>query len=274
MAKWRCLWGSIVFSRRLARCSLLANLLYRDGIAAADAWGIIRRDDVKAKLFPKRKLSDRQVESAVDELLAEGLLCQHGDGEVWLHWCNWDYYQGEKVRKGRGAPALVIQCPNAKRGKFRASPENSALARNTAPYIDIDKDIDIDNDNDNYGARARAKPPSPREEKPRSRLLEAVIARHPGAHAYYYDAFTALEREYGADFIWDCYRAALESGKTDPSARYLEGIARRCKAEGKLPLDKGDLKDEPNERPTEIDGRPVAGWLGDTPIFATPAKAP
>jgi hypothetical protein len=107
-------------------------------------------------------------------------------------------------------------------------------------------------------------------------LLEAVIARRPGAHPYYYDAYTALEEEYGVDFMWACYRAALESGKVEPSAKYLEGIARRCKAEGKTPGQKEDLRDAESEgmqRPNEIDGRKVAWWIGDQPVFDAPAQA-
>jgi hypothetical protein len=104
-----------------------------------------------------------------------------------------------------------------------------------------------------------------------------VIARRPGAHPYYYDAYTALEDEYGTDFMWGCYKAALESGKTEPSARYLEGIARRCKAEGREPNERQELQDaepETDNRPTEIDGLRVIGWVAGLPILDAPAKAP
>jgi len=122
-------------------------------------------------------------------------------------------------------------------------------------------------------------PPQPPPNGQRSPLLEAVIARRPGAHPYYYDAYTALEDEYGTDFMWGCYKAALESGKTEPSARYLEGIARRCKAEGREPNERQELQDaepegRPDDRPTEIDGLRVIGWVAGLPILDAPAKAP
>ena len=118
--------------------------------------------------------------------------------------------------------------------------------------------------------------PPPPEETPRSRLLEAVVARHPGAGAVFYQLYSDLEDEHGDDFMWACYRAAMESGKTDPSAKYLEAIARRCKAEGKQPGQREELRDaesEPDNRPTEIEGHPVIGWAAGLPIVDYDAAA-
>jgi len=118
--------------------------------------------------------------------------------------------------------------------------------------------------------------PSPPEERTGSRLMQAVVAIWPGAGAVFYEGYTNLEDEYGPDFIWDCWRAALESGQTKPSVRYLEAIARRCKAEGREPNERQELQDAKpeQERPTEIEGRPIIGWVGDTPILDAAAQTP
>jgi hypothetical protein len=113
---------------------------------------------------------------------------------------------------------------------------------------------------------------------PPSPLFEAVMAIWPGAGATFYQGYTDLEEEYGADFLWDCWRAALQSGQTKPSVRYLDAVARRCKAEGRMPLEKQDLRDEcreePDNRPTEIEGQRIVGWSAGLPILDAPAKAP
>ena len=119
-------------------------------------------------------------------------------------------------------------------------------------------------------------PPQPPPNGPPSLLMQAVMAIWPGAGAVYFQGYTDLEEEYGPDFMWACWRAALESGQTKPSVRYLEAIARRCKAEGREPNERQELRDEPgtDNRPTEMDGIPVIGWAAGLPILDVPAKAP
>jgi len=102
-----------------------------------------------------------------------------------------------------------------------------------------------------------------------------VMAIWPGAGAVFFQGYADLEEEYGAAFMWGCWKAALESGQTKPSVRYLDAIARRCKAEGREPLERQELEDAEREdnRPTEIDGIPVIGWAAGLPILDAAAKA-
>ena len=250
MAKWRCLWASISLSRRLGGCSTLAALAYTWGIAHGDAYGLMRRDDVRLKVLGRRRVSPASLERAIDELIALGLLCQpRYNDDAWLHWCGWDAYQGEQVRKRTVAPRFNLICTNEKRGNFRAVAEKSAKTKTKTKT-------------------KTAAPPTPpngppsSEEKTLGRLMEAVVAIWPGAGAVFYQGYTDLEDEYGIDFIWECWKAALESGQTKASVRYLEAIARRCKAEGKKPGQKEDLHGE-NRRDAQA-GRGPGGSPGES----------
>jgi hypothetical protein len=90
----------------------------------------------------------------------------------------------------------------------------------------------------------------------------------------FYGRYLRLEEEYGADLMWECWLSALDSGKPAPPANYLEAIARNAVAEGRRPGERRESGDNGrDERPTEIDGRAVVGWVGDKPVYAAPAKA-
>jgi hypothetical protein len=268
VAKWRCLHASIVLSRRLKTLSFHDRIVYTWGIPVVDAWGIMRRDDIKAAIFPKGGSTERRVQLAIDRLIDLKLLCAHQhEGDEYIHWCKWEKYQGELIRKGRGEPAFPFTCPNeANSALQRDGARHSASPRTTRPRPRQDKTV------------TTTTPPTPQNGPPPSPLFQAVMAIWPGAGATFYQGYTDLEEEYGQDFLWECWKAALQSGQTKPSVRYLDAVARRCKAEGRMPLEKQELRDEraeqgPDNRPTEVDGRPVAGWVGDEPIFFAPAKA-
>jgi hypothetical protein len=107
---------------------------------------------------------------------------------------------------------------------------------------------------------------------PLAEFIRAVMAQWPVAGAAFYGRYVRLEEEYGADFMWDVWLTALDSGKPAPSANYLEAIARSAVAEGRRP---GERREQANgrqqdERPTEIDGRAVVEWVGDMPVYAEP----
>ena len=130
--RWKCIWNCVALSRRLGRCSFLAEIIYIRGIAVSDAHGMLRRGDVKAAILPTRKgISLTAINAAVDELLALDLLCQPGDGgEPHLHWCFHDDYQQPRQRTGRrGAPLCTFTCPNEKRQI--QSPDKSGVVRTT-----------------------------------------------------------------------------------------------------------------------------------------------
>lgn len=241
-------------------------LLYTWGLACTDNWGLLRRDHVKALAFPYRS-SDAAVATGLDRLIARKKVClQQHNGHDYVHWCFFEDFQD--VRKRVGRPAFPFTCPND--GQIR-------IGGTSGKSAEVGGDSVLHNNDNDSNSNKTTTMTTQAAESPPSQLLQAVMARHPGSHAYLYEAYSALEDEYGQDFMWDCYRAALESGKTDPSARYLEGVARRCKAEGKMPLEREDLRDEPgnrpDNRPTEIEGFRVLGWSGDTPILDAPAKA-
>jgi hypothetical protein len=265
MAKWRCLHETISLSRRLGRCSLLAALLYTWGIARADAHGMIRRDDCRLVILGRRQVSERQVQKAIDELIACGLLCQQThNGDQWLHWCCWDYYQQESVRRRTTPPRFSFTCPNETGEDFRGAAEISAERRQTKTKTKIMWDDGGDFRRDTRQAA--------------SRLMAAVVAIWPGAGATYYQGYADLIEEYGEDFMWECWQAALRAGKTRPSANYLEAIARRCLAEGRRPTERQELRDDEGEAgarlPDEIDGRKVVAWVVGNPVFESPAAEP
>jgi hypothetical protein len=96
-------------------------------------YGVLRRKDVRPSILPNRKgVGLVAINAAVDELIGLKLLCQPQDGgELHLHWCFHDDYQGEKVRKGRGSPLFEFVCPNEERAIVRDTARDSAAPRPT-----------------------------------------------------------------------------------------------------------------------------------------------
>jgi hypothetical protein len=255
---------------------LLADVIYTWGIPVSDMYGVLRRKDVKPSILPNRKgISLPAINTAIDELIVRNLLCQPEDGgESHLHWCFHDDYQGEKVRKGRGSPLFEFVCPNEKRPIVRDTARHSAAPRPTKTETETETKTKTK-------TQQRQPPPPiipPNEPSSRSLLMEAVMAIWPGAGAVFFQGYTDLEDEYGSDFMWECWRAALKAANTKPSVGYLDKIARRCKAEGREPNERQELQDaepegRPDNRPTEIDGLRVIGWVAGLPILDAPAKA-
>jgi hypothetical protein len=108
---------------------------------------------------------------------------------------------------------------------------------------------------------------------PPTDFINAVIAQWPLGGGAFYGRYLRLEEEYGADFMWDVWITALDSGKPAPPPNYLEAIARSAIAEGRRPGEHKEVRNAEPERPTEIDGRKVVRWVGDDPVYATPAQA-
>ena len=265
MAKWRCLHNTVSLSIALNEASAHDALFYTWGIAHTDAWGLLRQDQAKGMVFPQRS-TRAKVATAIERLIEMKKLCvQHGAGYDWLHWCHFEKYQGEITRRHRPAPPFAFICPNENGEHLRTAAITADHDRPTVPYRTVH--------------HKTTTPPTPPVGAPSpSRLMQAVMAIWPGAGAVYFQGYTDLEEEYGSDFMWGCWKAALESGQTKPSVRYLEAIARRCKAEGREPNERQELRDEPKEqpdnRPTEIGGIPVIGWAAGLPILDAGAKAP
>ena len=139
---WRCIWGKVSLSVRLNALSPHDALLYTWGLAQADSWGLMRRADAKALIFPKRSTVGR-VQAGIDRLIEARLLClQEGNGAPYIHWCNWDTYQPETMRwreRGKAAKAWDWQCPNEANG---ASPDKSGGVRSSP--LEIEKEIEIE----------------------------------------------------------------------------------------------------------------------------------
>jgi len=290
MAKWRCLHESIGRSAGLRGMSHVDALLYTWGLAQTDLWGLVRRDHLKALAFPYRS-TGRRVQDSIDRLVTRRKLCvQRQNDHIWLHWCHFEEYQGEIVRKRRGNPPFSFVCPNdpqiqtpaAERGGTRRNAaerpphppatdsqtraaERGGTRRNVRPTVP----------NQTVPNQTVPAPPTPSAVLPPSKFINAVMTQWPVAGGAFYGRYLRLEEEYGASFMWDVWLSALDSGKPAPPVNYLEAIARNAVAEGRRPGERKEASNGPGEdnRPTEIDGRAVVGWAGGLPVYAAPAKA-
>ena len=264
MAKWRALHESIGRSRGLRGMSHHDALLYTWGLASTDNWGLLRCDHVKALVFPYRSTA-KGVDAAVERLVTNGKLCrQQHNGHEYVHWCYFEDWQD--VRKRMGSPIFTFTCHND--GQIRTGGGSGKAAEATGGSA-----IQYSTVKDNNKTPA---PPTPPAAQPPSDFINAVMAQWPLGGGAFYGRYLRLEEEYGADFMWDVWLTALDSGKPAPPANYLEAIARNAVAEGRRPGERKEERDaEPRDnRPTEIDGLRVIGWVAGLPILDAPAKAP
>jgi len=131
MAKWRPVQGDISLSEGLSAATHHDALFYTWGILHADAHGVMKRAEAKGLVFPYRSTQGK-VERAIDWLIEHEKLCeQEHRGRRYIHWCWWDLYQGEVIRKGRGAPLFEFFCPNENRAIQRDEARESAAQRPT-----------------------------------------------------------------------------------------------------------------------------------------------
>lgn len=101
-AKGRMIYWKISYCKQLARCSLLAQLLFTWLIPNADDLGRLEGDPeiIKGMIFPYHKLTPKQIESALIELHKEELIIWYEVGENWyIQIPNFTIYQ--KLRKDR-----------------------------------------------------------------------------------------------------------------------------------------------------------------------------
>jgi len=111
-AKGRMIYWKISYCKQLARCSLLAQLLFTWLIPNADDLGRLEGDPeiIKGMIFPyHQKITPKQIEEALKELNQEGLIIWYMVGENWyIQIPNFTLYQ--KLRKDREYSSDYPEC--------------------------------------------------------------------------------------------------------------------------------------------------------------------